>query len=180
MAQYKSKSVAFLTEIHVIPFLGNFGASLLDNLLKYLKMVYGYIICRESRIFLIEKFFSWLNIKTCCGGVSKNFWKCQTLMGHWLAFFCLNQDFLYMILIVIQCWTTCLKPFSYICIMKWAMAQYKSKLVAFFERKSCDSIFRQLWSLSAWLFVEISENGLWLHHLQGKANLFDREDFSPG
>ena len=57
MAQYKSKSVAFLTENHVIPFLGNFGASLLDNLLRYLKMVYGYIICKENKIFLIEKTF---------------------------------------------------------------------------------------------------------------------------
>ena len=57
MAQYKSKLVAFLTENHVIPFLGNFGTSLLDNLLRYLKMVYGYIICRESRIILMEKTF---------------------------------------------------------------------------------------------------------------------------
>ena len=57
MGQYKSKLVAFLNENHVIPFLGNFGASLLDNLLRYLKMVYGYIICRERKIFLIDKTF---------------------------------------------------------------------------------------------------------------------------
>ena len=57
MAQYKSKLVAFLNENHVIPFLGNFGASLLDFLLKYLKMDCGYIICRERQIFLIEKTF---------------------------------------------------------------------------------------------------------------------------
>ena len=57
MAQYKSKLEAFLTENHVIPFLGKFGASMLDNLLRYLKMVYGYIICRERKIFLIEKTF---------------------------------------------------------------------------------------------------------------------------
>ena len=57
MAQYKSKLAAFLNENQVIPFLGNFGASLLNNLLRYLKMVYGYIICRERKIFLIEKTF---------------------------------------------------------------------------------------------------------------------------
>ena len=57
MAQYKSKLVAFLTEYHVIPFLGNFGASLPDYLLRYLKIVCGYIICMERQIFLIEKTF---------------------------------------------------------------------------------------------------------------------------
>ena len=57
MAQYKSKLVAFLNENDVIPFLGNFGASLLDCLLRYLKMDCGYIICRERKIFLIQKSF---------------------------------------------------------------------------------------------------------------------------
>ena len=41
----------------MIPFLGNFGASLLDYLLQYLKIIYGYIICKERQIFLIDKTF---------------------------------------------------------------------------------------------------------------------------
>ena len=86
----------------------------------------------KGESFWLRRLFSWLNIKTCCGGAIRNFWKSQTLMGHWKDFFfCLNQELSYMKLIVFHCWTTCHKPFSDICKIKRAMAQYKSKLVAF-------------------------------------------------
>ena len=132
MVQYKSKLVAFLTENLVIPFLSFFGASLLDYLLRYLKIIYGYIICKERQIFLIEKTFlpGWILRRVAVVRV-KTFENVKQLWDIDKPFLCLNQDFLYMKLIVFHCWTTCHKPFSDICITKRAMAQYKSKLVAF-------------------------------------------------
>ena len=132
MKRAKSKLVVFLTKNDVIVFLGNFGASLLDNLLRYWKMVYDHIICRERRIFFDWEDFSpgWISRRVAVVWV-KTFENVKHLWDIERPFFCLSQDFLCMKLIVFHCWTTYHNPFSDICKTKRPMAQYKSKLVAF-------------------------------------------------